>query len=254
MRPRLADLLVCPIDGGALELLEWEASPAHISDEDVVRVRRMGLNPERFQREVRTGLLLNRRRRIYYPIAEGVPRMLVFPAGVTRDFARQYRMRLARDAAGFGPPAESGAPGEEAVLRSFSKEWLHYEWDERAYWSQSAEDMFRTMDFALDLDHKDLRDKLILEVGIGIGGIADHVARSQHCELVGVDLSHAVDGAWREFGENPFFHVVQASAFAPPFADGQFEYVFTQGVIHHTYSTRAAFKRIATLPRVGGRL
>ena len=213
-----------------------------------------GLSPERFEREVRTGLLLNRRRRVYYPIVEGVPRLLVFPAGVTRDFARRYRKRLARDAAGFGPPGEDGAPGEEAVLRGFSKEWLHYEWDERAYWSQSAEDMFRTMDFALDLEHKDLRDRLVLEVGIGIGGIADYVARSQQCELVGVDLSHAVDGAWREFGASPFFHVVQASAFAPPFADGQFEYVFTQGVLHHTYSTRAAFKRISTLPRVGGRL
>jgi len=254
LRPRLADLLVCPVDGGALELVEWESSPARLSDEDVVRVRRMGLTPERFEREVRTGLLVNRRRHVYYPIVEGVPRLLVFPTGVVRDFARRYRNRLAREATGYGPPAEDGAPGEEAVLRSFSSEWLHYEWDERAYWSQSAEDMFRTMNFALDLEHKDLRDRLVLEVGIGIGGIADYVARSQQCELVGVDLSHAVDGAWRQFGANPFFHVVQASAFAPPFADGQFEYVYTQGVLHHTYSTRAAFKRISTLPRVGGRL
>ncbi len=254
LRPRLADLLVCPVDGGALDLLEWESSPARLADEDVVRVRRMGLTVERFEREIRTGLLVNRRRKVYYPIVDGVPRLLVFPTGVVRDFGRRHRGRLSREVAGYGPPSEDGSPGEEAVLRSFSSEWRHYEWDERAYWNQTADDMFRTMHFALDLEHKDLRDRLVLEVGIGIGGIADYVARSQQCELVGIDLSHAVDGAWRQFGTNPFFHVVQASAFAPPFADGQFEYVYTQGVLHHTYQTRAAFKRISTLPRVGGRL
>ena len=180
--------------------------------------------------------------------------MLVFPTAVVSQFARRNRARIERDAPGCAAPAERGTPGEEAVLRSFSNEWLHYEWDERAYWGQSAEDLFRSMDFALDVENKQLRDKLVLEVGIGIGGIADHVVRTQQCEILGLDLSHAVDAAFKHFQENPFLHVVQASAFAPPFKEAQFDFVYSQGVLHHTYSTRAAFTSISRMPKVGGRL
>ncbi len=228
--------------------------PSPLADADLVRVRRMGLRPEQFDHEVLTGLLVNRRRKIFYPIAGGVPRMLVFPTGVVREFSRQHRSRLDREVAGYSPPSERGTPGEEAVLRSFSSEWLHYEWDERAYWGQSAEDLFKSMRFALDLDHKDLRARLVCEVGIGVGGIADYVVRSTECELVGIDLSHAVDEAFRHFSGNPFLHVVQASAFAPPLGDGQFDYVYSQGVLHHTYSTRAAFRSVSRLVKPGGRL
>jgi SAM-dependent methyltransferase len=171
-----------------------------------------------------------------------------------RQFANHFRTRLENEFPGYEPPSEQGAPGEEAVLRSFSREWLHYDWDERAYWGQSADDLYRSMAFALDLEHKDLRDRLVLEVGIGIGGIANHLSRSLECELVGIDLSYAVDAAQRNFKENPFFHIVQASAFAPPFAEGAFDYVFSQGVLHHTFSTEAAFQAITKLPREGGRL
>ncbi|MGH2633684.1 MAG: Trm112 family protein, partial [Tepidiformaceae bacterium] len=210
LKPRLADLLVCPIDGGELELIEWDSTPSPLSGPEMARVYRMGLHGERFSRDIHAGLLLNRRRQVFFPIVEGVPRMLVFPTAVVTQFVRRNRLRIERDAPGFAPPAESGTPGEETVLRTFSSEWLHYEWDERAYWGQSAEDLFRSMDFALDFEHKELRDKLVLEVGIGIGGIADHVVRSQKCELVGLDLSHAVDAAYKHFQENPFLHVVQA--------------------------------------------
>lgn len=254
LKPRLADLLTCPIDGGPLDLIEWDSTPSPLSGTEMARVYRMALQGERFSRDIHTGLLLNRRRQLYYPIVDGVPRMLVFPTAVVGQFANRNSTRIARDAPGFSPPAERGTPGEEAVLRSFSSEWLHYEWDERAYWGQSAEDLFRSMDFALDVQHKELRDKLVLEVGIGIGGIADHVVRTQKCELVGLDLSHAVDAAYKHFQENPFLHVVQASAFAPPFKEGQFDFVFSQGVLHHTYSTRAAFTSISRLPKPGGHL
>ena len=214
----------------------------------------MGLDPALFERIVTSGLLVNHRLKVYYPVVRGVPRMLVFPSAAVRQFAAKYRERLEADFPGYSPPSETGEPGEEAVLRSFSREWLNYDWDERAYWGQSADDLYRSMAFALDLESKDLRDKLVLEVGIGIGGIANHLSRSLECELVGVDLSYAVDAAHRNFKDNPFFHIVQASAFAPPFAEGSFDYVFSQGVLHHTHSTEAAFQAITKLPREGGRL
>jgi ubiquinone/menaquinone biosynthesis C-methylase UbiE/uncharacterized protein YbaR (Trm112 family) len=236
VKPRLAELVVCPIDRTPLELIEWET---------------LGTGPDR---RIETGLLVNRARRVFYPIAAGVPRLLVFPTDVVRRFTEEHASRIAKDLPEFSPPGESGMPGEAEVLRTFSSEWTNYEWDGRAYWNLSAEDMFRSMHHLLDLDRKDLKGKLVLEVGIGIGGIADDVARSSGCELVGIDLSYAVDAAYRQFGANPQLHIAQASAFALPFPSASFDYVYSQGVIHHTFSTRTAFESLSRLPKPGGRL
>jgi SAM-dependent methyltransferase len=94
----------------------------------------------------------------------------------------------------------------------------------------------------------------VLEAGIGIGGVADYVCREEKCELIGLDLGYAVDSAYRHFGKNPFLHLVQASVFAPPFAAQTFDFAYSFGVIHHTYSTQKAFENLARLPKPGGRL
>ena len=145
-------------------------------------------------------------------------------------------------------------PGEGDVLRTFSREWLDYEWDGCTYWNLNTHNMYKCMEFMLDIDRRPVRDKMVLEMGIGIGGIADHVSRRGECELVGVDLSYAVDAARKYFGENRFLHIVQASVFAPLFREGAFDFVYSQGVIHHTFSTKAAFDRLCRLPKIGGRL
>ncbi len=254
MNPRLLDFVVCPLDRQPLELVAWESSPVTLSPEDAARAQRRGVPIGSIQTEVATGVLVNRRRNVFYPIASGVPRLLVFSTAFTRGFVETHSERLAKELPGFSLPSESGKPGEENVLRTFSSEWTNYEWDPRAYWGISAEDMFKTMRYALDLDTKGdaLKGKAVLEVGIGIGGIADYVCRSTESELVGIDLSFAVDGAYKIFGNNRFFHIVQASAFAPPFPRGRFDYVYSQGVIHHTYSTKAAFESISALASPGG--
>jgi len=80
------------------------------------------------------------------------------------------------------------------------------------------------------------------------------MARKEECELVGVDLSYAVDPAYRHFGKNPFLHIVQGSAFAPQFRENTFDLVYSHGVLHHTFSTKKAFDQICKLPKQGGRL
>jgi SAM-dependent methyltransferase len=165
-----------------------------------------------------------------------------------------YSGRLARELPAFDLPHETPPPGEEDVLRSFSNEWVSYDWNPNAYWNLTHEDMYQSMRFLLDLDSRPLKQKIVLEAGIGIGGIADYVSRSEECEMIGVDLSYAVDAAHKHFGHNPLLHIIQASVFAMPFLENSFDMVYSQGVIMHTYSTKTAFARLARLPRVGGRL
>jgi uncharacterized protein YbaR (Trm112 family)/2-polyprenyl-3-methyl-5-hydroxy-6-metoxy-1,4-benzoquinol methylase len=255
MRPRLQQLLVCPLDGTPLELVEWETSEAILTDDEMAHARRCSIDVTQLSRYVLTGVLLNRTRMIAYPVYRGVPRMLVFKTAVAESFLEEHGPRLKREFPGFDLPNEQPMPGERDVLRTFSNEWLNYDWDADSYWDLKADEMYRCMRFMLALDENPIHDGLALEVGIGIGGIADYVARSERAELVGIDLSYAVDAAQKHFGHNPFLHIVQASAFALPFRADAFDLVYSHGVLHHTFSTREAFNRISALPKKGkGRL
>ena len=255
MRPRLNELLVCPIDRQPLELRVWESDTIPLSAKQKETANNLGIDPASVECDVHTGVLLNPRLKVFYPILGDVPRMLAFPVAVQQHFLQEIGDRLRRECEGYRSPDAEATPGEPDVLRTFSSEWVNYDWKEDAYWSGTADEIYKMMDFVLDLDGHPGSGKKVLEVGIGIGGIANHIAEAHGCEMVGIDLSYAVDPAQRYFGRrNPFFHVVQASLFRPPFRDEAFDFVYSQGVLHHTYSTRKAVESIARLPRKGGRL
>ena len=254
MKKRLVEHLVCPLDKTRLELCEWESSPKALTREELEKAERLGIAASGLSTEILTGVLINRERKLLYPIVTGIPRMLTFRTGVAQEFQDRHSSRLGTEFSGYDLPNESSTPGEADILRTFSSEWVNYDWDGKAYWNLKPEAWFRCMRFALDLDRAPVRGKLVLEAGIGIGGVADHVCREEECELVGLDLGHAVDGAYRHFANNVFLHLVQASIFAPPFASETFDFVYSFGVIHHTYSTETAFQSLAQLPKRGGRL
>jgi ubiquinone/menaquinone biosynthesis C-methylase UbiE len=172
---------------------------------------------------------------------------------VAEEFQRQHGARLASELPGFSLPSEAAAPGEQDVLRTFSTEWTQYDWQGDTYWNKDADTWLRCMRFVLDPPGRS-RGKLALEVGIGVGGVANDSSRSHESEVVGMDLGYGVDVAYKHFGENPWLHVVQASVFAPPFRDETFDFVYSFGVIHHTYDTNTAFRRVSRLPKRGGRL
>ncbi len=254
MKRRFLHFAACPIDHSDLELISWESRDVELSSVDLELAAECGVDPEEIKEEIISGVLLNRSRKIYYPIYNGVPRLLTFRTKVSEIFEEKFREKLREVCPEFSLPSEEPATGEADVLRSFSEEWVDYDWDGDTYWNLSAEDMFESMELMLDVKDRPFRNKQILEVGIGIGGIADHMTRSQRCELVGLDLSYAVDGAFTHFSRNPLMHIVQASAFAPPFKAETFDFVYSQGVIHHTYSTKTAFDNLSKLPKKDGRL
>src|SRR5713101_4533934 len=134
MKPRALDLLVCPIDKTPLELVGWESIPVTLSKDNIARIERQGLDPAKFSKEIMTGVLANRALKTIYPIHEGIPRMLVFPTDVARKFSQQHAQRIARELPGFSTPQETGMPGEQTVLRTFSSEWVDYGWDGQSYW------------------------------------------------------------------------------------------------------------------------
>lgn len=97
----------------------------------------------------------------------------------------------------------------------------------------------------------DLAGKRVLDVGVGTGRFADVVARAG-AEVVGIDLSYAVETAMENIGRRPGVNIVQADLFNLPFAAESFDIVYSIGVLHHTPDCRKAFLSIVPYLRPGG--
>ena len=71
---------------------------------------------------------------------------------------------------------------------------------------------------------------------------------------VGVDISSAIEVARDRLGRQRGTHFVQADALHLPFRDGTFDTVFSEGVLHHTPSTRAALASAVRVLKDGGEI
>lgn len=252
MKIRLLDFLVCPIDKSELKLIVWEEKVNKLSEDDLHRISKLNCNKQSFEREIISGVLKNINMNIYYPIYKGVPRMLTYSSGVLEDFRREFKDRIESELKGFSSPSFAPPLGEESVIRSFSTEWLEYDWDPNKYWKTDSNTVYKSMRYMLDIDNKPIENKSVLEVGIGIGGIANYFSSVEKCELVGIDLSYAVDGAYRNFNDNIFFHIVQASAFNLPLKDYAFDYIYSHGVLHHSSDPKICFQNVSKTPKKDG--
>jgi len=255
MNKRTLTHLVCPVDGEELEALIWESADIELSSDEKQKAERLGIEISELTSEWITGVLVNRRKNLLYPIHNGVPRMLCFQTGVHKAFLRAHGKRLQSELPNFSFPHQEPVEGEREVLRTFSTEWTDYDWDDDAYWNLDKSEWFKCMDYVLGFDKSPAKGELVAEIGMGIGGVANHVSQGQDCEVVGVDLGYAVDPAQQHFGsKNPFMHVVQASAYALPFREKSFDRIYSFGVLHHTYSTIDGVRSVAKYPKDGGRL
>jgi len=79
---------------------------------------------------------------------------------------------------------------------------------------------------------EELRGKLVLDVGCGMGRFAE-VATCWGARVLGVDLSAAGEVAARNLLDREFV-ALQADVFSLPFAPGTFDQIYSIGVLHHT--------------------
>ena len=91
----------------------------------------------------------------------------------------------------------------------------------------------------------------MLDAGCGMGRWL-HFARAAGAEIVGMDVSAAIDVAAAREGDGADF--VQADLRFPPFAPESFDLVYSLGVVHHLEEPMAGVRALAKLVRPGGEL
>jgi len=206
--------------------------------------------------EVETGVLLCGQCRVAYPLAAGVPVMLRFDSKFHRWFAKQHSSELAAVGT-YSLPAGQPRKGEASVQETFTDEWNLLHADELSF-GYTHEELVELNRRVWLRWHEELRvgdrPKTILEVGCG-GGAETSALRelSPAEEIYAIDLNFSLLSRSRELRELPGVTFVIASLFDLPFADESFDLVYSEGVLHHTYSTEQAFASIASKVAPGGR-
>lgn len=139
--------------------------------------------------------------------------------------------------------------GDDAYVGSFSFQWqLH-----RRTQLDTVDRLDSQQAFTIKTGQNpaDFAGRRVLDVGVGTGRYADVVQRAG-AEVVGVDLSLAVETAMENVGHRPGAHVIQADCFQLPFAKESFDLIYSVGVLHHTPDCKRAFLSLTPYLKPGG--
>lgn len=86
--------------------------------------------------------------------------------------------------------------------------------------------------------------RMVLDAGTGPGRDAMLYGQNTTGQVFAVDFSDSVDVAYSHVGHLPNVHVLQADLMDLPFPDGVFDYIASDGVLHHTPDTARAFQAL----------
>src|SRR6185295_1144432 len=70
--------------------------------------------------------------------------------------------------------------------------------------------------------------------------------------IIGMDINPALIEVYRKSRSLPNFLAVRGSVFEPPLRKNSIDFVWSNGVIHHTGNTRRAFDALTEKVKIGG--
>ena len=145
----------------------------------------------------------------------------------------------------FGMPEKVEAD-KAATAENFGWQWQHFVQSDELYADQF-------LGWIAPVSPDFFQGKLVLEGGCGKGRHTQLAAKWGAREVIGVDLSGAVETAFTATRQLENAHIVQADIYHLPFAR-VFDYAFSIGVLHHLPDPRAGFHSLASKVRAGGNI
>jgi SAM-dependent methyltransferase len=226
MHKKFLDFFHDPADKGSLNYFEIETSGSNL------------LN----------GVFINSSTGACYPLMNGVPVFLpgAFPADwIKRNFAKMDEFKSKFSNAS----VQSFNAGTEW---SFSSEWeVHTEKGMTTTWGFTVQSRFEQFLLEVETTKEEIQGKTLLDAGCGNGMLTEYFA-SEGMISFGIDFSNSVFAAEaKRKSENVCF--LRGDLQQPPFADNFFDYIVSNGVIHHTRNTEQTFNKLAATVKKGGR-
>ena len=135
---------------------------------------------------------------------------------------------------------------KQETAENFGWQWTHFTQEDNLYssqflgWLQPV-----TPDF--------FKNKVVLEGGCGKGRHTQLAAQWGARDVIGIDLSAAVDSAYAATRQLPNAHIVQTDIYNLPFKR-VFDYAFSVGVLHHLPDPKGGFESLASKVSPGGHI
>jgi SAM-dependent methyltransferase/uncharacterized protein YbaR (Trm112 family) len=177
-----------------------------------------------------------------FPIVRGIPRVLPDAWSLQPDFARRHADRL--------PPraqADAPAPHDDAIART--RDSFGYQW---TLFSEMVIDFRQNfLEYIAPVDERFFPGKRGLDLGCGFGR---HIYNAAvfGAEMVGVDISDAIESTRVNTRGLANVHLVQADVYHLPFRPGVFDFAYSIGVLHHLPEPETAFQCVVRVVRPHG--
>lgn len=266
MRYRLLDILCCPFCNNCFELRSFKSD---LTKYDVSAHSKVSSKEwERlYQEDIKEGILICSNCNQVYPIVNYIPRILPNILSDYPEFYLKYTEEIDNN------NDQSGdyylEKGLKKTKEGFGYEWLKFDVSSRlentltfflltgidpAVYNIDYEYLLSSKSWVGDLNKtindidynpngEFLKDKLILDAGCGMGRFVE-VANKFDGEVVGVDISKAVDRARKRTQDNPFTHLIQSDLSNLPFNKSSFDYIYCIFVIQHTPNPPKVFRHL----------
>ena len=135
---------------------------------------------------------------------------------------------------------------KRATAAGFGWQWQHFTQEDEKYAEQ-------LLGWIAPVTPEFFRDKVVLEGGCGKGRHTQLAAHWGARDIIGIDLSAAVETAFAATRSFPNAHIVQADIYHLPLAR-KFDYAFSVGVLHHLPDPRGGFLSLASKVKPGGHI
>ena len=142
---------------------------------------------------------------------------------------------------------------------AFSKQWRLQskgKLERDTIYGKSESDELNEFKNTFDItDWNELKGKLILDAGCGSGRLTSNVAKvATDATVIGIDISDGARVAYQYSKRSPNYHIVQCDIKRLPFKRKFFDFIWSQGVIHHTQNTYYSFKKLLEALSLKGKI
>jgi len=242
MQEKLISLLRCPVTRSplSLQLISRSTKIYNGSTEEIIW----------------EGILFNDDKEWFYPVIEGIPRLLVESfidyASFLQAHLTDYAQRKNELEKKHNKLISYVVKKNRRTKRSFGQEWKIFDYQKDKTWDADKHGMMERFLKETGENSSSVKGKLVFDAGCG-NGLLNELMAEAGITVVGMDLSESVVRAFQNNQQaNAMF--VQGDIQFPPLAAGSFDLVHCSGVLICTNNTEYSFSCIEPCVKDGGKL